>query len=426
MDNSADPTRAGSSFAYWRSLTPAAAAREVEQRIAALPPALRGAAVAWRAPAAALAAGLSRSDGPLARVPFAVKDLFDLAGVPTFAGSTFLPEVRPTPNRSSRLVEQFQELGAVAAAKTQLVEFASGLTGENPHYGDCPHPHFPDRLTGGSSSGSAALVAAGVVPLALGTDTGGSVRVPASWCGLHGFRLTPGDEFIRDAFPLASTLDTAGWFTGDAADMLETWRAVTDPAEAQATVRGCFLSLHDLIESPDAATAAACDAAAARLCAAADEATKSALRESWRDAVDAYLGIGMTEAFAVHRAWLQPYKERYDPVIWQRFTDAGTWPQQRVIRSHAMRAQVRQVFTRFFESYDYLVLPAVPFPAPRKSDATAEFRKRVLTLTAPASLAGLPCLTIPVPLPSGLTVGLQVIVPTVGSGAIARVLAADR
>lgn len=434
MEKSADPTRAGSSFAYWQSLSPATAARAVHQRVAGLAPALRRAAVAWIAPEAKLAAeikeaGKARERGSTAAVhgvPIAIKDLFDLAGIPTFAGSTFLPEIRPTPTRSSRLVHRFETIGAVPAAKTHLVEFASGLTGENPHYGDCPHPGFPDRLTGGSSSGSVALVAAGVVPLALGTDTGGSVRVPASWCGLYGFRLVPNDEYIRDAFPLAPTLDTAGWFTGNAADMLATWRAFTSEGESDHPLPGCFVSLRDLIPDADPAIIAATDAAARNLCLPADDATRDGLLESWRDAVDAYLGIGMTEAFAVHREWLGPLKNRYDPVIWQRFTDAGTWSQQRVIRSHAVREQVRLNFEEFFRAYDFLVLPAVPFPAPRKSDATAELRKRVLTLTAPASLAGLPCLTIPVPLPSGLTVGLQVIVPTVGSGAIPRILAADR
>jgi Asp-tRNA(Asn)/Glu-tRNA(Gln) amidotransferase A subunit family amidase len=424
MDGFADRTRAGSSFAWWQSLSPAAAAREIRQRIAALSPTLRRAAVALECPEPALTAAFGAAHGPLARVPFAIKDLFDLAGAPTFAGSTFLPEVRPAPTRSSRLVDRLDAAGAVPVAKTHLVEFASGLTGENPHYGDCPHPHFPDRLTGGSSSGSAALVAAGVVPLALGTDTGGSVRVPASWCGIYGFRLTPGDEFIRDAFPLAPTLDTAGWFTASAADMLTTWRAIFGQGESAKSTepRGCFLSLSDLLDQPDPEVARACDAAARAYCPPADASTRAALRESWRDAVDAYLGIGMTEAFAVHRAWLEPFKERYDPVIWQRFSDAGTWPPQRVIRSRAVLEQVRTDFRQFFQSYDFLVLPAVPCPAPRKADSTPELRRRILALTASASLAGLPCLTVPVPLSSGLTAGLQVIVATADSPAIARIL----
>ena len=198
---------------------PAQAAREVHGRLAALPSPLRNAALAWVKPEAELGVELTvggalrpdsdSSDGipsghkapptahPLHDIPYLLKDLFDLAGVPTRAGSTFLDKIRPTPTHDSRIASALARLGAVCAGKTHLVEFASGLTGENPHFGDCPHPRWPDRLSGGSSSGSAALVAAGVAPLSIGTDTGGSVRVPAAWCGLYGFRLTPGDELDR-------------------------------------------------------------------------------------------------------------------------------------------------------------------------------------------------------------------------------------
>ena len=184
-------------------------------------------------------AGSRSAAPPLHGVPYLLKDLFDLAGVPTKAGSTFLDRSDPLTRATAPIVQRLRELGAVLAGKTHLVEFASGLTGENPHYGDCPHPHFPDRLSGGSSSGSAALVAAGVAPLAIGTDTGGSVRVPAALCGLYGFRLTPDDELIRDAFPLAPTMDTAGWFTANAKDMLTVWRATVggNPHDHQATTR---------------------------------------------------------------------------------------------------------------------------------------------------------------------------------------------
>ena len=120
----------------------------------------------------------------LAGVPFVVKDLFDAAGWPTKAGSTFLEEERARPEGDGALVARLRAEGAVLAGKTQLHEFAYGITGENPHYGDVEHPRLPGRTSGGSSSGSAAAVAAGVVPLAFGTDTAGSIRVPAAFCGL--------------------------------------------------------------------------------------------------------------------------------------------------------------------------------------------------------------------------------------------------
>ncbi|MBI3885075.1 MAG: hypothetical protein HY302_05020, partial [Opitutae bacterium] len=212
MEKKSPATRAPLPFAGWQALTPTEAAREVHERVAALPDALRRAALASLRPEKEMAADFERqsADGAgapsprsfpddaagaphpqrnanLASIPYLVKDLFDVAGLPTNAGSAFLAKVRPTPARSSSLVRRLDELGAVFAGKTHLVEFAAGLTGENRTCGDCPHPRFADRLSGGSSSGSAALVGAGVVPFALGTDTGGSVRVPAAFCGVYGF-----------------------------------------------------------------------------------------------------------------------------------------------------------------------------------------------------------------------------------------------
>jgi amidase/aspartyl-tRNA(Asn)/glutamyl-tRNA(Gln) amidotransferase subunit A len=441
MDRIASKTPDPLPFAAWQAMAPAAAARTVHERIAALPEPLRRAAVAWVKPEEELAAelqvgGASRPDScavanqsehkapptsaPLRGVPYLLKDLFDLAGVPTRAGSTFLHQIRPLPSRDSRIAGRLALAGAACAGKTHLVEFASGLTGENPHYGDCPHPRFPDRLSGGSSSGSAALVAAGVAPLSVGTDTGGSVRVPAAWCGLYGFRLTPGDDLISDAFPLAPTLDTAGWFTANAGDMRTVWEALCRRpgvvgAAPSHPPRGCYLNARPLVPAMDPAVATACDYAAASLSVHADPVAEASLVLSWHHAVEAYITIGMSEAHAVHRRWLQPHRDSYDPVIWRRFTDAGQFPAADIDRARGHLAAIRSVWRDFFRAYDFLVLPAVPGVAPTKAEATPELRRNILTLTAPASLGGLPVLSIPVQLPSGLTAGLQVIVPTVDS-----------
>ena len=436
----------------WQAMAPAAAAREVHAHIAALPNPLRAAALAWLRPEAELAAELGRSDAggcsratnteniacqqaptkenPLHGVPYLLKDLYDAAGIPTKAGSTFLDKVRPTPGDCT-MVRHLRSVGAAFAGKTHLVEFASGLTGENPHYGDCPHPHFPQRLSGGSSSGSAALVAAGVVPLAVGTDTGGSIRVPAAWCGLYGFRLTPGDALICDAFPLAPTMDTAGWFTANAADMLTTWQSIAvgranrpdeptrpntarrdDSPYLKAKVpRGCYLTGRCILPSMDTRVDSASEQTAAQFATRADTATEAALLSSWKDAVDAYLTIGMSEAHAIHRDWLAPFREHYDPVIWQRFTDAGHFSADRIATARATLQLVRRTWAQFFATHDFLVLPSVPTSAPTKAECTVELRRGILALTAPASLGGLPCLSVPVTLPTGLSAGLQVILP---------------
>ncbi len=452
MDTIAPKTPATLPFPAWQAMPPSAAAREVHARVTALPPALRTAALAWLKPERDLAAELAcsvaevtvgasllatqeptvasklaptiKSPHPLHGIPYLLKDLFDLSGVPTRAGSTFIDKVRGVPARDSAIVQRLRALGATCAGKTHLVEFASGLTGENPHYGDCPHPHFPGRLSGGSSSGSAALVAAGVVPLAVGSDTGGSVRVPAAWCGLHGFRLTPGDALISDAFPLAPTMDTAGWFTANARDMLAVWQAVAGKSPPRPKLRGCHLPFSALLPGAEPETALSCDRAAAKLCPPADTPTQAKLLQAWQGAVDAYVTIGMSEAHHVHRDWLAPYHEHYDPVIWRRFSDAAHYPPEHIAQARAKLSEVRTTFAGFFAAYDYLVLPAVPCGAPHKSDCTPELRRNILTLTAPASLAGLPVLSIPVAMPSGLTAGLQIILPAANSPFVPWVLKA--
>lgn len=396
------------------------AARTVHSRVAALPEKLRAAALAWLRPETELAAelGTHPASQPLHGVPYVLKDLFDLTAVPTNAGSTFLNSTRGTPSRDSALALRLRELGAACAGKTHLVEFAAGLFGDNSHYGDCPHPRFPDRLTGGSSSGSAAMVAAGVVPLAVGTDTGGSVRVPAAFCGLYGFRLSPGDHFIRDAVPLSPSLDTAGWFTANAGDMLSVVTALVGPAGSGNEPRGCYLPSAALGAFFDPATAHAYDRAAATIARPADQATASALLDSWQGAIEAYTVTALHEAHAVHRDWLAPYQKQYEPGIWQRFSDGGRYNADQLAGAAVTFAKVRVAFRHYFSDYDYLVLPATPFPALRKSDCTPEARKALLTLTTPASLGGLPVLTIPVALSSGLTTGLQIILPGANSAVV--------
>ena len=261
-------------FAEWQQLAPDEAARELLRRAQALPEAQRRAAIVRLPSAAELEARFAAapSDTPLAGVPYFLKDLFDVAGEPTLAGSTFLPEVRPAPATNSALVTALRAAGVVLAGKTHLHEFAYGLTGENPHYGDCEHPRFAGRTSGGSSSGSAAVVAAGVAPFAIGTDTAGSIRVPAAFCGLFGLRLTPHDPWIADAFPLAPSYDTAGWFAATAADLRTAAGALLNLQASAQTPRGVYLEPPRL----ESDVAAACRMAAMIFASPVDHATHDA------------------------------------------------------------------------------------------------------------------------------------------------------
>jgi amidase/aspartyl-tRNA(Asn)/glutamyl-tRNA(Gln) amidotransferase subunit A len=412
------------SLTEWQQLSPEAAAREVHQRVRIrLSPAQQRAVVACLQPeptlAAAIAASREPAHAPLGGVPMFVKDLFDVRGTPTFAGSTFLPEVRPV-DRDSALVSAATQAGLVFAGKTHLHEFAYGITGENPHYGDCERQLAPGRTSGGSSSGSAAAVAAGIVPVALGTDTGGSVRVPAAFCGVYGLRLTPGDRWIADAFSLSRSCDTAGWFTATAEDMRAVTNALLGPAAAKTALRGCYLPMTGI----DQPVVQACSTAAAALTSPADATTAAELTAAFRDALFAYNTIVAIEAWDVHRGWAKEYASRYDPNVWQRLNRVHAITPDERARADQIWRQVGNTWRSFFETFDFLVLPATPTVALTKAECTAENRARLLTLTAPASVGGLPALTLPVPVgDSGLTAGLQVIAAEPSSPALRWALA---
>ncbi len=407
-------------FRDWQQLSPAGAARELHQRVRT-----RLTADQQRAVLAALGAesGLAEhfstalGGTPLSGVPYFLKDLFPVAGQPMFAGSTFLPEVRPAATQDSALVQKLSATGAVFAGRTHLQEFAYGITGENPHYGDCAHPRFPGHLTGGSSSGSAAVVAAGIVPLAIGTDTGGSVRLPAAFCGLFGFRLTPRDPFIADAFPLAPSYDTAGWFTATAGDMATAINCLIGSTPAPREPRGCYVELPGL----DAEVALACGQAADHF-AVRETATSTAVRAALRDSVDTYNTVVADEAWAVHRPWAERFKDRYDPAVWQRLNRVHSTTEKQRESARQSTDAIRRMWSDCFRDFDFVVLPASPFAALTKAGCTPENRLRILALTAPASIGGYPVLTIPVALPSGLSTGLQVVVRSPDSPVIAWVL----
>lgn len=414
-------------LAAWQELAqrdPTKAAHTLLQRLHALPAAQQRATVSWHPKADALAATFAQqaaSPGPLAGVPFFAKDLFPVRGVPLHAGSGFLADIRAVPERDAALVADLKGLGAVLAGTAHLHEFAYGLTGDNPHWGNVEIPGHPDRTPGGSSSGSAALVAGGIVPLALGTDTGGSVRVPAAYCGLFGLRTTPGSRWITDAFPLAPGFDTAGWFTRTADDLLHVQTALLGPAHSLRAPRGVYLGFKGWAD-PDAGIAAAVDRAAANLAPSADAATREHLIRGFDGSIESYAVLQSIEAYQVHASWLDRYRDRYSPEVWQRLDRGRRWSDEERDRAQLKQTTLRLLWTQFFLTYDYLVLPATPFPAPLPEQRTPAHRQRILALTTPASVGGLPVLTVPVALPDGLSTGLQIVVNHPNSPVIHEIL----
>jgi amidase/aspartyl-tRNA(Asn)/glutamyl-tRNA(Gln) amidotransferase subunit A len=354
---------------------------------------------------------------PLAGVPYLLKDLYDVAGWETNAASHFLSEVRPIPKTSSALARALDSAGGVFAGKTHLVEFAYGMEGSNSHFGDGVHPQFPNRISGGSSSGSVWAVAGGLVPIASGSDTGGSVRVPAAYNGLFGLRVTPKHRWSKDGcFPLSPSFDTAGWFTRTAADMALTIEALFSPDSIEQThFKGLdLLPNYEFIDEGLSAPHRQTIDAVQPLTNA--EATKAFT--TLPDLINPYLVISSSEAMEVHKGWHDNRKDQYDPQTWERIAKGKQWSINDLNEAFAVKNRVSKWFDEWFQEYNYIVLPASPVPAPLLGDGTA-LREAHLSLTAPASLAGLPVLTVPYFMESGLSGGLQIIVTDLSARSIA-------
>ena len=334
---------------------------------------------------------------PLDGLPLSVKDLFDVACVPTTCGSSFFSETRPVPNADAGYVRRWRNAGAVVSGKTHLNEFAYGITGENRWFGDCWIPGFPDRLTGGSSSGAAASVAAGAACLALGTDTGGSLRVPAALCGLVSFRQSLGFGEMDGAFPLAQAFDTVGWLQRHLSDVAWVAHAIhpeirpetLDAPPRFAWPAGPFLDgLSPEVAGAWAQFRGAVTAAGATV---TDRSTPG-----WEDAVGIFVPIQAHEAARNHAPFLSEYRDRYDPAIVERLMMGGAVTPAQLLELQVQRERfLRDCIDPLFSKNEFLVVPASPVPRLELGADHRNTRPRLLRLTAPASLGGLPVLTVP-------------------------------
>lgn len=413
-------------FDYWRGLFeegPEVSASRLAQQLNGLPSDLRSTVFAHVFSEAELVERFSAScAGPLAGVPWVVKDLFDVAGIPTRAGSVFLESIRGVPERSAAVVEAIERLGGVLVGKTHLNEFAYGLTGENPHYGDCPNPRVPGALAGGSSSGSAFAVGAGIVPFAIGTDTAGSIRVPAAYCGIYGVRVPLADWTAQGCFPLAPSFDAVGWFTQTAVDML----ALNDALLGQTPTDHAPLRVFDVLENTGAMDPELEDAAF-ELCSVlnsrVDRETSAWLGHNFVGAEMAYSILSSREAFGLHNDWLQPHRDAYDPVVWGRIERASHWSENELDLARIKQGGLRRAFEDVFANYDAVIIPISPIPSPTKEQMTPDLRSQLLRFNTPVSLAGLPTLAIPLFTEKGLSGGVQVAFPSMERFRAAEVLA---
>ena len=380
---------------------------------------------------------------PLAGVPFAVKDLFNVTGTTTTCGSKVF--ARLTAKEDAEVVRRLVRAGAVLIGKLNLHECAFGFTGENPHHGNCKNPWDSTRIPGGSSSGSAAAVALGICPLTLGSDTGGSIRLPASLCGLTGLKPTYGRVSRSGVVPLSWSMDHVGPLTRssaeaalvlgvlagkEAADESSSRRAVPDyAAEIERPVRGLRLGIphnwfyEDLDPQVSEAVLSAIDRLAKLGCKRVDVTLPH-----MEEVLGAHRAIIFAEASSYHQPLLQDRAGEYGDDI-RPLLQAGLFlPAVDYLKGQRARRIIRRAWAKVLESVDCLVTPACPIVAPRFGETSAKLPRgekplvRVcLDLLLPFNLTGHPALSMPCGFSKErLPIGLQLVGKPFEEGVILR------
>jgi len=403
--------------------------------IAARNPALNAftTVTADRALARAAELDASRANGraklPLEGMPFAVKNLIDIAGLPTLAGARINRE-HPPATADATLISRLEAAGAILVGALNMGEYAYDFTGENVHDGPSRNPHDPTRMSGGSSGGSGSAVGAGLVPLALGSDTNGSIRVPASFCGVFGLKPTFGRLSRAGSFPFVTSLDHLGPLARTVSDLAAAYDAMQgwdplDPVCAERDAEPVSAGLSRGVEGlriatldgyfRRGATPQALDAVAAVASALGVTRTVE-LPEPERARAAAYV-ITATEGAALHLDRLRTRAADFDPAVRDRLIAGALVPASLVVKAQKFRRWYRDEVLALFQRFDILLAPATPCPAPLLGQTELDLDGRTVPLrpnigiyTQPISFIGLPVVVVPV-LGSPLPIGVQVIAP---------------
>ncbi|NEZ65515.1 AtzE family amidohydrolase [Leptolyngbyaceae cyanobacterium CCMR0082] len=364
--------------------------------------------------------------GPLAGVPFAVKNLFDIAGTVTLAGSKINQANLPA-TQDATAVARLKAAGAILVGALNMDEYAYGFVTVNEHYGATPNPHDLTRISGGSSGGSAAAVAAGLVPLTLGSDTNGSIRVPAALCGVYGLKPTYGRLSRAGAFLFSSSLDHIGPFGRSVADVANAFQILqgpdardpicTDRPEIIPDLSGDMAGMRVAIATDHFAKGMAPTVAQAldKVVTALNVTRTVTIPEAARARAAAYL-ITASEGSQLHLSRLQTQPQDFDSATCDRFLAGALIPSSWYIQAQRFRRWYRDQVRELFKTVDLIVAPTTPCPAPLIEQTTMELdgetvlvRPHLGFYTQPLSFIGLPVLSVPVHLPGELPVGVQLI-----------------
>jgi amidase len=373
-----------------------------------------------------------RAGAPLSGLTFAVKDLFDVAGVPTGGGNHDWPTGRPLPARHAWAVQTLLDAGCTLVGKTVTDEVSLGILGENAFDGTPKNVAAPGRVPGGSSSGSAAAVAAGLCDTALGTDTGGSVRVPASFCGLYGIRPTHGRLDTTGMLPQAPTSDTTGWFARDAETFARVSAVLLGEA-IPATLPTRLVVAVDTFGFADANVAAALRPMVMRLAALIGHSREDIMAPQGLSVwARAQRSLQPVEAYNTFKSWLDERNPRFAFSVAKALVTGSMIPAADQSWAALMRQEARSRMAHLLPEGTVLCLPTTPFPAPLRGQPLSvldPLRDRITCLCAQGGLAGHPQVSLPGTKVDGLPVGLSIIGPR-GSDAtlvaVARALEGSR
>jgi 1-carboxybiuret hydrolase len=378
-----------------------------------------------RAVDAAIAAG--QHVGPLVGVPFAVKNLFDVQGLSTRAGSKINRDLPPA-ERDATLIERMEAAGAVLVGALNMGEYAYDFTGENVHDGPSRNPHDPTRMSGGSSGGSGSAVGGGLVPIALGSDTNGSIRVPSSFCGTFGLKPTYGRLSRARSFPFVASFDHLGPLARSARDLALAYDAMQGPdshdavcttrpvepvapqlaqgiADLRIAIAGGYFQQNVFPEAVEAIS---------RIAKALNATRTAELPEAARARSAAYV-ITTTEGASLHLDRLRKRPNDFDPAVRDRLIAGAMIPAPYVDKAQKFRRWYHQKVLELFETVDVILAPATPCVAPKLGQVNFTLggvelpvRANIGIHTQPISFIGLPVVAVPVPL-EPMPIGVQII-----------------